>query len=205
MSRLIHAIVPAAGLSSRMGEFKPLLPLRGKTVIENTVDALRSGGAEKIVVVLGHRGAELEALLLDRYPEQVIPVYNPDPAGSDMLVSVKLGLAAMPVCDAFFLLPGDMPAVSPETCRAVRSALPEDTRCAVFPTTAGRRGHPPLIGWGLRQDILTYDGPDGLRGFWQTQAARILTVPVEDGGCNADLDTPAQYQAMLKRFSEISE
>lgn len=205
MSRHINALIPAAGLSRRMGAFKPLLPLRGKTVIENTVEALLSGGAEKVVVVLGHRGAELEALLLDRWPTQIIPVYNPDPAGSDMLASVKLGLAAMPPCDAFFLLPGDMPAVSPETCRAVRRALPEDTRCAVFPMTAGRRGHPPLIGWGLRQDILTYDGPDGLRGFWQTQAAPILTVPVEDGGCRADLDTPDQYQAMLKRFSEISK
>lgn len=205
MPRHINALIPAAGLSSRMGEFKPLLPLGGRTVIESTAESLLDGGAELIVVVLGHRGAEVESVLRVRFAGRVIPVYNPDPAGSDMLSSVKLGLAAMPPCDAFFLLPGDMPAVSPETCRAVRRAFPEDTRCAVFPTTADRRGHPPLIGWDLRQDILTYDGPDGLRGFWQTQTAPILTVPVEDGGCHTDLDTPDQYQAMLKRFSEISK
>lgn len=201
----INALIPAAGLSSRMGEFKPLLPLQGRTVIESTVETLLDGGAEQIVVVLGHRGAEVETLLRTRFAERVIPVYNPDPAGSDMLTSIKLGLAAMPPCDTFFLLPGDMPAVSPETYRAVRRAFPEDTRCAVFPTAVGRRGHPPLIGWGLRPDILTYDGSDGLRGFWRLHEAQIIAVPVEDGGCHTDLDTPDQYQAMLKRFSEISK
>lgn len=30
-------LITAAGLSSRMGDFKPLMPLCGRTVIENTV------------------------------------------------------------------------------------------------------------------------------------------------------------------------
>lgn len=201
MPKHINALVPAAGLSSRMGAFKPLLPLRGKTVIENTVDTLLRAGAEQIVVVLGHRGAELESLLQNRYPGKIIPVYNPDPAGSDMLASVKLGLAAMPNCDAFFLLPGDMPAVSDSTCAAVRSGMPPETDWAVFPVTAGQRGHPPLIGSSLIPKILNYDGPDGLRGFWQICGNRIRSVPVEDDGCHADLDTPQQYDAFLKRFS----
>ncbi|MBR4870290.1 MAG: NTP transferase domain-containing protein, partial [Oscillospiraceae bacterium] len=34
----MSGVVAAAGLSSRMGAFKPLLPYAGKTVIESTVD-----------------------------------------------------------------------------------------------------------------------------------------------------------------------
>ncbi len=38
--RRIGGLILAAGLSSRMGDFKPLMPLRGKTLIENTIDSL---------------------------------------------------------------------------------------------------------------------------------------------------------------------
>lgn len=36
-------LIVAAGYSSRMGAFKPLLPLGDKTVIEAAVDSLRLG------------------------------------------------------------------------------------------------------------------------------------------------------------------
>lgn len=198
----INGLIPAAGLSSRMGDFKPLLPLRGRTVIENTAELLLSAGAEQLVVVLGHRGTEVETLLRARYPEQVIPVYNPAYAASDMLASIKIGLAAMPACDAFFLLPGDMPIVSAATCQAVRQVLPMGAKRAVFPAVLGRRRHPALIAGSLIPEILAYDGTDGLRGFWRQNAALVDTVPVSDDGCCTDLDTPEQYQAVLKRLSD---
>ena len=53
------AILLAAGRSSRMGAFKPLLPFGNKTVIECCIDALREGGVETIVVVLGHRADDV--------------------------------------------------------------------------------------------------------------------------------------------------
>ena len=59
----ICGLILVAGLSSRMGDFKPLLPLCGKTLIENTVDSMLRGGAEKIVVVTGYRGNEVEEIL----------------------------------------------------------------------------------------------------------------------------------------------
>lgn len=106
MNRRIGGLIPAAGLSSRMGDFRPLMPLRGKTPIENTIDSLLLCGAAPNVVVLGRRGRELEAILKSRYiGDGVITVFNPDYAATDMLTSVKLGLDALPECRAFFLLP----------------------------------------------------------------------------------------------------
>ena len=43
------AVIAAAGRSSRMGEFKPLMVLDGETVIGRIVRALRDAGAEEIV------------------------------------------------------------------------------------------------------------------------------------------------------------
>lgn len=193
MPRHINALIPAAGLSSRMGEFKPLLPLGGRTVIESTAESLLDGGAELIVVVLGHRGAEVESVLRARFAERVIPVYNPDPAGSDMLSSVKLGLAAMPPCDAFFLLPGDMPFVRRETFQALLAARPEGVSIG-FPTLEGVRKHPPLVDGALIPEILAFREEGGLRRFWQQHEDLIYTVPVADDGVEIDLDTPEDYQ-----------
>ena len=44
-----------------MGAFKPLLPFGDVSVAEACVAALRAGGAGEVVVVVGHRGAEVRA------------------------------------------------------------------------------------------------------------------------------------------------
>lgn len=126
MRKRIGGLILAAGCSKRMGDFKPLMPLRGKTLIENSIDSMLLCGVDPIVVVLGHRGQDMEAILKSRYLGDTLTlVYNQDYTATDMLTSVKLGLASMPPCDAFFLLPGDMPVVAKETFLAVYRAMPE--------------------------------------------------------------------------------
>ena len=51
----LSSLILAAGLSSRMENFKPLMPFRGKTLIENTIDSVLSGGAQTAVVVSGFK------------------------------------------------------------------------------------------------------------------------------------------------------
>jgi CTP:molybdopterin cytidylyltransferase MocA len=196
----IGALVLAAGLSRRMEAFKPLLTLRGKTLIENAVDSALAGGAEQVTVVVGFRGAELEALLKDRYGRRVTVVWNRDFAATDMLRSVQIGCGALPPCDAFFLLPGDMPAVEPDTFRRLLAAREADRPTIVFPTLEGYRKHPPLIDARLIPDILAFRGEGGLRQLWKQQEALIRTVPVEDPGVWMDLDTQADYRACQAHY-----
>ena len=201
MRKRIGGLILAAGCSKRMGDFKPLMPLRGKTLIETTIDSLLLCGAAPIVVVLGHRGRDLEAILKSRYiGDGVITVFNPDYATTDMLTSVKLGLGALPPCDAFFLLPGDMPVVAKETFLAVYRAMPEDAPAIAFPTLEGYRKHPPLIDSRFIPEIRRYEGPEGLRGFWKLHEDAVVTVPVDDVGCWTDLDTFAQYSRCVQRY-----
>ena len=100
------------------------MPLRGKTVLENTIDSMLLSGVEQIVIVLGYRGQELEELLKKRYVgNRFVIVYNEHYAETDMLTSLKIGLASMPQCQAFFLLPGDMPMIDKETYLAIYKAV----------------------------------------------------------------------------------
>ena len=48
MRKRIGGLILAAGCSKRMGDFKPLMPLRGKTLIENTIDSMLLCGISPI-------------------------------------------------------------------------------------------------------------------------------------------------------------
>ena len=196
----LGGLILAAGLSSRMGEFKPLMLLRGKTLIENAIDSVFAGGAASVTVVVGYRGEELSALLSARYGGQVRIVWNPDYASTDMLRSIQIGCQALPPCDGFFLLPGDMPAVRQETFRQLVSAWSAAVPGVIFPTLDGYRKHPPLIDFRLVPELLAYDGGGGLRELWRRHEEWIRTVPVDDEGVWVDLDTQTDYRTCREKF-----
>lgn len=200
----INGLVLAAGLSSRMGDFKPLLPFGPKTVIESAIDSMFDAGVRQVVVVLGFRGNEMEQVLKKRYGSDIICAWNLQYASTDMLESVKCGLRKMPDCQAFFLLPGDMPVVQKETFRKVMDARPEEGSFILFPTLEGYRKHPPLIHKDLIPAILEYDGEGGLRRLWAQYTDSIRHVPVEDPGVWVDLDTRTEYEHCLDHFREAS-
>ena len=55
----ISAIILAAGFSSRIKDFKPLLFLGGITLLERGILLFQTTGVRDIRVVVGHRAAEL--------------------------------------------------------------------------------------------------------------------------------------------------
>ena len=186
------AVIPAAGLSERMGAFKPLMPFGDSTVIESAVASVLPY-VSSVVVIVGNRSDEVAAVLRERFGRRVSIVRNPDYRSSDMLRSVQLGLRAMGACEAFFLLPGDMPAVPDEAFGLLTAALDPDTE-VLYPVCGGRRGHPPLIRSSLIPDIIAYRGDGGLRAVLAGRIERQVDVP--SGGILADLDTPEDYEKL---------
>jgi broad specificity phosphatase PhoE/CTP:molybdopterin cytidylyltransferase MocA len=105
MADSIHftAIVPAAGYSSRMGAFKPLLALGGKPALVRLLDSITAAGIRDIIVVTGHRHEEIDRVLSTyRAGDREIygdgspvlrAVYNEDYANG-MFSSVRAGLSA---------------------------------------------------------------------------------------------------------------
>lgn len=194
-------LILAAGLSSRMGDFKPLMPFRGRTLIESTIDSMLAAGIKQIVVVLGYRGDDIESVLNLNYGNEIICTRNPDYETTDMLASIKYGLRAIPLCKSFFLLPGDMPVVKKGTFLKMLKACPARRPSILFPTLGGYRKHPPLIDYTFRDLILNFEGQGGLRQIWKQQEDFILHVPVDDDGVWIDLDTREDYEVCISRFS----
>lgn len=198
----LNGLVLAAGLSSRMGAFKPLMHIGDKTLIEYSVESLFRGGAEAVTVVLGLRASEVQGLLSRVYSaERVRFAINSAYETTDMLASIKTGIAALAPCDAFFLLPGDMPAVAASTMSALASALADTDASVALPTIDGHRKHPPLIRASCSGDILSYDKEGGLRGIWHSYERQITEVAVQDRGCLLDADNRDDF-LKLSRYLE---
>jgi CTP:molybdopterin cytidylyltransferase MocA len=196
----VNGLILAAGLSSRMGDFKPLMPFKGKTIIESTIDSMLTAGVNQIVVVLGYRGKDIESVLHKHYGTEIISTYNSHYETTDMLSSIKCGLKAMPDCTSFFLLPGDMPFVKKDTFLKLFNAKPPGIPSIVFPTLTGHRKHPPLIDSYFLNTILQFQEEGGLRMLWNHLKDSIIYVPVEDEGVWIDLDTRKDYEVSLIRL-----
>ncbi len=189
--RTAGAVVAAAGLSSRMGAFKPLLPFDGTTVIERCVANLREAGVDEIVVVTGRRAEDVERQLAG---SGVQTVRNPDYGRTQMFDSLRIGLRALPKdCGVVLFTPGDVPLVRPDTIRALLAARGG----FVCPVCGGKRGHPVALDAAYLQALLTYSGENGLRGAVRAIGIPETEVEVEDTGMRLDLDTPEDYQKLL--------
>lgn len=196
----VNGLILAAGMSSRMGDFKPLMKINNKTMIERSIDSMLMGGSYSVTLVLGYQGERIERLLKRKgYLEKnVILVYNKNYEVTNMIDSVKIGISNIGECDAFYLLPGDMPAIKANTFIKVREAMDRTRAKAVFPTMDGYKKHPPLISIELVKDILEFNSDGGLREMWKELDSEIITVPVDDLGCNLDVDTKSQYINVCK-------
>lgn len=199
----INGIILAAGLSSRMKAFKPLLKLKEKTMIEHSIDSMFRAGVNQVIVVLGYNAEEIKTTLRDKYDSSRLEfVYNEKYAETDMITSIKIGVSALTTCDAFYLLPGDMPAIQTKTFLMVKEAMSSTGAMVAFPTINGYRKHPPLISWKCIDFILKFHGDGGLREVWKQFENQIVTVPVEDFGCTIDADTKEDFNRLEQYMEE---
>lgn len=183
-ARGIDCIVPAAGRSSRMGEWKPALPFARSTIIETAV-AAALGACSRVILVAGFRAADLAALFHDA--DRVLVVENID-WEKGMFSSLQCGAGRVET-ERFFIAPGDMPLLTTAVYKALLDAAPADV---VFPVFGGRRGHPVLLGKKVAEEMARTDPATGImRGILAGFASREIEWP--DDSILRDVDTPQEY------------
>ncbi|HTY04571.1 MAG TPA: NTP transferase domain-containing protein, partial [Rhodocyclaceae bacterium] len=188
------ALILAAGYSSRMGAFKPLLTLGDRSAITWCVSAFRDAGISDIRVVTGFGAPELEPEL---HRLGVVGVPNPN-YDRGMFSSIQAGIASLADdIDACFLLPVDTPLVRASTVAALAARRAAAPAPVVNPSFRGQRGHPPVIDKALFAEILAGDGEGGLRALLQRHEA--VAVDVVDEAILLDMDTPEDFARLDER------
>lgn len=194
----ISAIILAAGCSSRMGTLKPILKLGKQTILKRAISLFQDLGIDDVIVVVGHRAKEIISHVENC---RVRAIANKQ-FERGMFSSVQAGVNALrPESEAFFVLPADIPLVRTQTIRNLLETYQGGSSRVVFPAFLGKRGHPPLTSAQYRNEILSYCGDEGLRGFFGKHNLHSERMEVADEMILFDLDTPADYEALVARFS----
>jgi CTP:molybdopterin cytidylyltransferase MocA len=197
MPNKVAAIILAAGRSVRMGAFKPLLTFGDRTVIEACISHLLEGGVEEIIVVVGHRAAEMQQRLAH------LPVsfaFNTNTT-SEMGVSIARGVEGISdEAAAVFIALADQPAIPPEVIRRLIDERQRAAASLLVPVYEGRGGHPVLIDLKYREELLKLDPERGLRAFFETHRTGVLRVPVSSTYIARDMDTWDDYRALHREI-----
>ncbi len=193
----IAAVVLAAGYSSRMGDFKPLMKLDGITVIESAVRGLQGAGISDIMVVVGYRATEVIEIL-DKLDAGYI--LNED-FDQGMFSSVLKGVDAIAsFSSGFLLLPGDIPAVKEMTVEAITAAACMGNPGIIYPSFLGKRGHPTYVSSRYFKEILNSDVTYNLREILRRHENDSIDLEVTDQGVLMDMDTPEDFREMVKYY-----
>ena len=188
---MIAAVVLAAGESSRLGAFKPLLPWpaeeSAETLVAYQVRQLRAAGLGPVVVVTGYRADEVATAAIEA---GALVVHNPQ-YQSGKASSVRTGVAATPEGVPLLIVGVDQPRPARIFQQLVAALL--EGRDLVIPTYRGRRGHPPLFAARLRAELAAVQEESfGLRAVVQRHADAATYVETESPLALVNLNTPEE-------------
>jgi len=189
-------LILSAGYSRRMGQFKPLLDIDGETIIDHLISTFLKSRIE-VYIVTGYRGHDL---MISVKNSEVMFVENPDYAHG-MFTSVQAGVRSLkPGHKAFFVMPVDIPLVKSSSIRSLVKVHREHPGKIIYPIFHTKRGHPPLIPIALAPVIAEWERDGNLRDVLSAYEKLAVEVDVNDENILVDINTTADYHALLKRF-----
>ena len=182
-----------------MGADKALLDYRGKAFLAHLVD-LFLPRVSPVVVVLGHNAEKIRAAMgrLGSLPHLEI-VVNPQ-YRDGQLSSLQTGIRALPADSTGALVTlVDHPAVSASTIDAMVERFRSGQAALLIPRYEGRRGHPVLFSRRVLDDLLALPATATAKQVVHAHQGETLYLDVSDPGVLQDVDTPADYQSLLRR------
>lgn len=192
----VAVLLLAAGASARMGQPKQLLMYQGKTLLRHAAETAVATACQPIVLVTGALHEPLVARVQDL---PLLTTHNPDWA-TGMGSSIRAGLAALEKVSqppaAVLIVLCDQPLVT----SALLLQLIGQQRLTQAPVVAAAYGDtlgvPAVFGGVTFQYLRQLSGAEGARHIIASYGAAVERVPFPGG--IFDVDTPAQYAALLE-------
>ena len=193
-SGAVALLLLAAGASTRMGRPKQLLPYRGRTLLRHAAETAVVAGCAPIVLVTGALHDELLAEIVGL---PILAVHNSD-WEMGMASSIRAGLAAVAAAAprAVLIMLTDQPLVTPELLRQL-IVQQQATQAPIVAAAYGETlGVPAIFDKSLLPELLKLQGAQGAGRLIARLGAAVGQVAFPAG--LLDVDTPAQYTALLQ-------
>lgn len=196
----ISGILLAAGLSTRMGEPKQLLPFADNTILETVVDNMLDAKFNEVIVVIGHCAEQIQGLIADR---TVRTVFNPD-YNKGMLTSIQAGVSSLNLVkvnkqrNAFSLMLVDQPFITSTLINKIIDEYAQVEKGIVLPSYNYRRGHPVIFNHKYSDVIISLGvDSDGVRSLYKTYSDDIHYVEVDTDAVLLDIDYKEDYERAI--------
>ncbi len=198
---MIPAIILAAGLSSRMGRSKALLPTGpdGPTFVRHLSANLLAGGVADVLVVGRPDDDGLRAEVEGGGPGVRFVVNAHAENGQLSSAIAGLNAADRPGVHAVMVTPVDTPLIQPTTVRALLTIFATHRPPIVRATYRGRHGHPVIFGREVFDALRHADLAIGAKAVLRAQAARLVDVDVDNPGVVHDIDEPGDYDRVFNQ------
>jgi len=181
----LHAIVLAAGASTRFGSAKQLVRVAGRPLLHTAMARAADVAGSAVSVVIGAHAAELTPLLTH---SQASIVINRD-WREGMASSIRTGVARLPAsCNAVLLILVDQAAVTAEDLKRLVSAWRRQPDYIVAARYGMTTGVPAIFPRSAFADLTSLRGDVGARPLLQRNPDRVVRVPMASAAI--DIDTP---------------
>lgn len=179
-------VILAAGLSSRMGRPKALLPYRRTTFLGSLIEAF-TASLDRTIVVLGC-SAEAIAPTIPIGP-RIESAYNAE-YELGMLSSLQTALALIPRGSPVAFTLVDHPGLRPETLGTLCDVFEESHAAVVIPRFQGERGHPVIVAANVVDELRALPPDASPKQVIRAHRPDTAFLDVDDPAVTLDIDRP---------------
>jgi molybdenum cofactor cytidylyltransferase len=181
----LHAIVLAAGASTRFGSPKQLVRIQGRPLLHLAASRATEIAGHCVSIVLGAHAVELAPLL--RHSPATIVINRDWPEG--LASSIRAGVARLPsTCDAVLLLLADQAAVSVDDLRRLASTWRRQPQSIVAAQYGGITGVPVIFPRADFPALNELRGDEGAQALLHRHRDRLVRVAIPSAAI--DIDRP---------------
>lgn len=193
----LHAIVLAAGESSRFGSAKQLVRIGDRPLLTVVAGRAAEVVGHALIVVLGARASELSPLLRHSPGSVVI---NRD-WREGLASSIRAGVARLPAsCAGVMLVLADQACVTAEDLGRLAGAWRRQPQHIAAARYGGTLGVPAIFPQHLFGELSELKGDVGARALLRRHTDRLVKVPMPSAAL--DLDTPDDLLELTSTASQ---
>jgi len=196
----VSGVLLSAGESKRMGQPKALLKFGERSNIENLLDEYLSSQLDKIIVVTGFNGESLKKFIEKKTKDKKLKIVINEHYNLGMFSSIQKGIAEI---SRGGILIGIVD--NPFTNSIVIDELIENFNGGeiVIPDYHGKGGHPVIIPFSLREEILNANPEKtSLKDVFSCHLDMIKRIKFEDQTITFDMDTDEDYNRLLSLWKK---
>ncbi len=191
----LHALVLAAGASTRLGQPKQLVKLGGRPALHIVVSNAVAVAGNAVSVVVGAQAREMTHLLAHSPASVIVNRFWEE----GLSASLRFGIASLPPgCDAVLVLLGDQVGVTADDLKRLAAAWKGEESLIAAAVYDQHVGVPAIFPRICFSELAELRGDRGARAVLERNSYRLIRVPMANAAI--DLDTPEDLAALTERF-----